>query len=166
MVRRAILFVILVCSFASISLARQICNLGGDCATPGSAPDFGTDPQHPTPPGGYWGGGPIFSLYHKEPFRNPDKGPLGVVLSTGEFQITVTDMEIPGRGFPFRLSRTYRSRSYDEPGLIGNNWFLNYDEYLTPGTYNPGFRKGPPIEVSSHDGLVFPGLFLTAERPA
>ncbi len=30
----------------------------------------------------------------------------------------------------------------------------------------PGFRKGPPIEVSSHDGLVFPGLFLTAERPA
>jgi len=62
-------------------------------------------------------------------------GPLGVVLSTGEFQITVADLEIPGRGFPFRLSRTYRSRRDGERSLLGHNWSLSYDEYLKPGTY-------------------------------
>ncbi|TMQ61250.1 MAG: hypothetical protein E6K78_12990 [Candidatus Eisenbacteria bacterium] len=50
--------------------------------------------------------------------------------------MTVTDSEIPGRGFPFKLTRTYRSRRDGERSILGYNWQLNYDEYLTPGTYS------------------------------
>jgi RHS repeat-associated core domain len=84
------------------------------------------------PPGS---GGPVYYPSGQEPFRNSDMGPLGVVLSSGDFQITVTDLEIPGRGMPFRLSRTYRSKRDGEKSLLGHNWQLSYDEYLTPGSW-------------------------------
>src|SRR5262245_17493924 len=99
----------------SASLASQtVCDLNGGCVDPSGAPKpySGTDPQHPHSPGG--GLGPRFNLWAQEPYRNSDLGPLGVVLSTGEFQMTVTDFEIPGRGFPFRLARTYRSKQDGE----------------------------------------------------
>jgi RHS repeat-associated protein len=63
-------------------------------------------------------------------------GPLGVILSSGDFQITVTDLAIPGRGMPFHLSRTYRSKRDGEFSVLGYNWQLNYDEYLTVGTWD------------------------------
>src|SRR5262245_54363669 len=121
----------------SASLAGPtVCDLNGECVDHSGTPkpDYGTDPQHPHPPGG--GSGPRFNLWAQEPYRNSDLGPLGVVLSTGEFQITVTDFEIPGRGFPFRLAGTYRSKQDGEQTLLGQNWHLSYDEYLTPGFYN------------------------------
>ncbi|MCI0655568.1 MAG: hypothetical protein L0170_00660, partial [Acidobacteria bacterium] len=99
-------FALMALLSVSPSLAIQtVCDLNGECADHSGAPKpyFGTDPQHPHPGGG---SGPVFSLRSQEPYRNADKGPLGVVLSTGEFQFTATDFEIPGRGFPFRLSRT------------------------------------------------------------
>jgi hypothetical protein len=89
--------------------------------------------------GGGGGGGtlswPIPASSEEEPYRNPDMGPLGVVLSNGEFQITVTDMEVPGRGMPFRLTRTYRSKKDALGSLIGWNWHLEYDEYLHFGQH-------------------------------
>jgi len=91
------------------------------------------------------GNGTMFSLANQEPLRNPDKGPLGVVLSTGEFQITVTDMEIPGRGFPFRLARTYRSKSDGQVSLLGYNWSLSLDEYLTPGFWSDSGATCPAV---------------------
>src|SRR5215831_17889911 len=98
-----------------------VCDQDGNCMQHAAPPpDFGVDPQHPNRAGGAaW---PMFSLWDQEPYRNSDMGPLGVVLSTGEFQITVTDMEIPGRGFPFLLTRTYRSRRDGERSLLGYNW--------------------------------------------
>src|SRR5437667_264981 len=41
----------------------------------------------------------------------------------------------PGRGFPLRLSRTYRSKRDFESSVLGFNWHLGYDEYLTPGGF-------------------------------
>src|SRR5438093_13634750 len=84
------------------------CILDGGCAPEHTPPDFGPDARTPPPPGG--GGSPVFSLAEQEPYRNSDMGPLGVVISTGEFQMTVTDSVIPGRGFPFKLTRTYHSK--------------------------------------------------------
>ena len=123
-------------SVSSCLAAQSICDKDGNCVEhPGvSLPYFGADPQHPHPPDG--NAGPVFTLWDQEPYRNADMGPLGVVLSTGEFQISATDFEIPGRGFPFRLSRTYRSRKDGERSLLGHNWHLSYDEYLTPGFYS------------------------------
>ena len=138
MVRRLLLFVLSVVLCASPCLAVSRCIVDGSCAPDPSPPDFGTYGQPPIPPGSITGL-PTFPLAQQEPYRNPDMGPLGVVLSTGEFQITVTDFEIPGRGFPFRLTRTYRSRKDGNRSVLGYNWQLNYDEYLTPGTVsNPG----------------------------
>lgn len=80
----------------------------------------------------------------EEPYRNADRGPLGVVLSNGEFQITVTDLEIPGRGFPFRLTRTYRSKKDLACSFLGYNWHLNYDEYLQTGIYVDAYGVAHP----------------------
>ena len=136
-VLRIALRLLMMALSASPTLATQaICDRDGNCVDHSGqpAPYFGTDPQHPHSSDGT--NGIIFSLYDQEPYRNSDMGPLGVVLSTGEFQITVTDFEIPGRGIPFRLSRTYRSRRDGERSLLGHNWHLGYDEYLTPGFWS------------------------------
>ncbi|HEV8336362.1 MAG TPA: RHS repeat-associated core domain-containing protein [Candidatus Polarisedimenticolia bacterium] len=100
--------------------------------------------------GGYSpGGGPppgptMFrpDFTEEEPYRNPDMGPLGVVLSNGEFQLAVTDLEIPGRGFPFRLERTYRSKRDGAGSLLGMGWHLSYDEYLRAGIWVDEYGEG------------------------
>ncbi|MBI4431506.1 MAG: RHS repeat-associated core domain-containing protein [Candidatus Omnitrophica bacterium] len=52
-----------------------------------------------------------------------------VLLNSGEFVLSVVDLEIPGRGFPFRFTRTYKSRiSYNGP--LGFNWDHNYNMRL------------------------------------
>jgi hypothetical protein len=143
--RRFPLLALMMTLSVSSSLASPtICDMNGECVDHSGAPApyFGTDPQHPH--AGWGGGGPVFNLWAQEPYRNSDMGPLGVVLSTGEFQITATDFEIPGRGVPFRLSRTYRSKQDGEQSLLGHNWHLGNDEYLTPGFYND---DGIPCEA-------------------
>ncbi|MFQ5670973.1 MAG: RHS repeat-associated core domain-containing protein, partial [Acidobacteriota bacterium] len=65
----------------------------------------------------------------QEPFRNPDIGELGVVLSSGEFVYQTTDLRIPGRGFDFAFTRTYRSRNEIETTL-GRGWNFNYNERM------------------------------------
>ena len=105
---------------------------------------------NPLPPG------PILvdpGFTEEEPYRNPDLGPLGVVLSNGEFQIAVTDLEIPGRGLPFQLTRTYRSKQSDVRGPLGFGWHLSYDETLVIGTYrDPGLKSHPAIQWTLGNG--------------
>src|SRR4030095_909715 len=116
--RIALRLLMMALSVSPSMAVQTICDRDGNCVEHSGAPVpyFGTDPQHPHPSDGTTG--PLFSLWDQEPYRNSDMGPLGVVLSTGEFQITVTDFEMPGRGFPFRLSRTYRSRKDGERSLF------------------------------------------------
>ncbi len=52
-----------------------------------------------------------------------------VIMSTGEFILTEIDLRIPGRGFDFRMQRTYRSQ-YNADGPLGHNWDFNYNERL------------------------------------
>ena len=143
-----LLFSVKAPSFA----ARAICDMNGNCVEHNSQPGpyFGTDPQHRSLPG--TDTSPLFNLADQEPYRSSDMGPLGVVLSTGEFQLTATDLEIPGRGFPFRLERTYRSRRDGARSLLGFNWHLGYDEVLTPGTYSDGGVICQAIEWSMGNG--------------
>ena len=56
-----------------------------------------------------------------------------IVLFTGQFAVSVTDLEIPSRGFPILFTRSYRS---GEPffGSMGYNWDHNYNMYLRPLT--------------------------------
>jgi RHS repeat-associated protein len=137
MLRHFVLALLLVVLAATPALAQRIpCDLDGEnCHSGAPLPDLQSGVYHPPAPVS-GEDGPTFTLGDLEPFRNSDTGPLGVVLSTGEFQFTVTDLEIPGRGFPFRLSRTYRSRRDADRSVLGYNWHLSYDEYLTPGTYS------------------------------
>ena len=133
--RRWLLFVLMIVLFAPDSLAIILpCMDDGDCKT-GDVPIFEPGGSVPLPPGSGGPGALELLLSKQEPYRNADMGPLGVVISTGEFQITVTDMEIPGRGIPFRLSRTYRSKKDGLPTIVGYNWQMSYDEYLRPGVY-------------------------------
>ncbi|HEU5181307.1 MAG TPA: DUF6531 domain-containing protein, partial [Candidatus Polarisedimenticolia bacterium] len=151
MIRRLLLPVLLlVFSFTRIEAGRSRCDLGGTCAAEQPLPDFGPDLNPDVPPGG---GPPVFYLRDQEPYRNPDKGPLGVILSTGEFQLSVTDLEIPGRGFPFRLTRTYRSRKDGEKSLLGYNWTLNLDEYLTPGVFTADGHTYPAVQWKLGNGF-------------
>lgn len=55
--------------------------------------------------------------------------PDPIILHNGEFVMSVTDLRIPGRGFDWTFSRTYKSRiTYDGP--LGNNWDFNYNSRI------------------------------------
>ena len=87
---------------------------------------------------------------------------FGVYLHSREVFYTHVDLEIPGRGFPWRLARKYRSRTQHN-GILGHNWFLEYKrrlvlirEEITPlddfgfPPAVPRFEKGDVVRV---DGL-------------
>lgn len=134
MIQRLLTVGLMTMLFATPTLAyRQICT-DDTCHVGNVLPDFSPGSKPPRPwEGG--GGSPYFDLTDYEPYRSADEGGFGVVLSTGGFQLTVTDLEIPGRGFPFQLSRSYRSKGDGERSVLGYNWHLSYDEYLTQGIY-------------------------------
>ncbi len=68
------------------------------------------------------------------------KGADPVILRTGEFVLTETDLRIPGRGFDFVMQRTYRSQ-YRLNGPMGQNWDFNYNQRLIlPGSANDDLR--------------------------
>ncbi|MFC1525152.1 Ig-like domain-containing protein, partial [Planctomycetota bacterium] len=105
-----------------------------------------------------------------------------VELSRGEFYQDVTDLTIPGRGFPFRFSRSYRSKStYDGP--LGFGWDFNYNAridtsagyadyhnglgakeryynvggqlYAAPGCYNTFTYASSVCTLTERDGTVY-----------
>jgi RHS repeat-associated protein len=60
---------------------------------------------------------------------NRDTGSNSVALYDGAFTHQVTDLTIPGRGFDWTLTRTYRS-DVQVDGPLGHNWELNYNQRL------------------------------------
>ena len=59
------------------------------------------------------------------PVNNPSMYE-GVMLHSGEFVMEETDLRIPGRGFDFVFTRTYRSRILYS-GILGANWDHTYN---------------------------------------
>ncbi len=53
----------------------------------------------------------------------------GVYLHSGEFYVFESDLEIPGRGFNWKLERKYRSGVIAD-GPLGHNWSFNYQQRL------------------------------------
>jgi hypothetical protein len=72
------------------------------------------------------------------PLRNPSamarhtkRETAGVMLHTGEFFFTATDLKIPGRHLDWSFRRTYRSQVNYE-GMLGHNWDTNLNARLLP----------------------------------
>jgi len=84
-------------------------------------------------------------------------GGAGVYLNSGEFFVDAIDLEIPGRGFNWRLERKYRSGA-DYDGPLGPNWFFNYGQHLVEvtaenqGQFDPGLEPlvGDVIRVDGY----------------
>jgi RHS repeat-associated protein len=141
MVRRVVLLGVAILLQIHPALAVIQPEIGGSTGPSGTSPRTGW-PTLVSP-----------GFREEEPYRNPDMGPLGVVLSNGEFQTAVTDLEIPGRGFPFQLIRTYRSKKNPSATPIGFGWHLSYDEWLQPGSIlDAGGESRPAIEWTMGDG--------------
>jgi RHS repeat-associated protein len=87
--------------------------------------------------------GSVFALADlpsQEPKHDAPVGGQSVYLATGEFYQDVTDLTIPGRGFPFKFTRSYRSKStYDGP--LGYGWDFNYNARIqqVPNSYTGGY---------------------------
>lgn len=63
------------------------------------------------------------------PANNPSSDADPIYTHDGEFYQNVTDLTIPGRGFPFTFKRSYRSGlMYNGP--LGWNWEFNYNKRL------------------------------------
>lgn len=94
-----------------------------------------------------------------------------VDVFTGQYMLTVTDVQIPSRGFPIQLTRLYRSGPVYF-GPWGYNWDHNYNVYLRElsdggaavwtGHLSEDVYK--PAEDGSFDPPV--GIFLKLEREA
>lgn len=89
---------------------------------------------------------------------DPKKDPTGqirlnglgsVYLHSGEYRLDVSDLRIPGRGFSFDWSRSYRSR---EGALtpLGQSWDFSYNRWIAP--------SGAGYLV--HDGSARTDLYL------
>ncbi|MGE4180793.1 MAG: RHS repeat-associated core domain-containing protein [Limisphaerales bacterium] len=62
-----------------------------------------------------------------------------VIAATGELIVEETDLEIPGRGFPFKFTRVYRSQ-YNYNGPMGFNWDFNHNRRLFVPSPEAGTR--------------------------
>jgi len=61
-----------------------------------------------------------------------------VIAATGEFRDTLSDLNIPGRGYNLRFDRTYSSFASAQDGPLGFGWTDNFNAYLTvDGSGNP-----------------------------
>jgi RHS repeat-associated protein len=67
--------------------------------------------------------------FGKDDRENLDKMADPVIIFTGQYSLTVIDIEIPSRGFPLQLSRNYLSGAVYY-GPWGYNWDHSYNVYL------------------------------------
>lgn len=94
-----------------------------------------------------------------------------VIIFTGQYSLTVTDVEIPSRGFPLQLTRTYLSGSVYY-GPWGYNWDHNYNGYLRELTDGgvaiwTGQLREEVYKVDASGGFESPvGVFRKLERQA
>lgn len=59
----------------------------------------------------------------------------GVYITAGQYYLSMVDLEIPGRGFPYRFERKYKSQvNYDGP--LGFGWDYNYNMRLNASGSN------------------------------
>lgn len=111
-------------------------NRDRDHRGPDTSDDDALPPDGPPVPdskggGGGGGGGGNKDKEDKED-EDPDACPTGgtsgkpVNLATGEEQLSVVDLVVPGRGLDFVWSRTYRSRTGTYTRM-GRNWTHSYD---------------------------------------
>ncbi|MEK7450198.1 MAG: DUF6531 domain-containing protein, partial [Planctomycetota bacterium] len=92
-----------------------------------------------------------------------------VYLSNGEFYRAVTDLSIPGRGFPFQFTRQYRSQ-LDYDGPLGYGWDFNYNARLKKAGNDILYFDGSGrLHKYSWNGTGFitpPGLYNKLEYNA
>jgi RHS repeat-associated protein len=94
-----------------------------------------------------------------------------VIIFTGQYSLTVTDVEIPSRGFPLQLTRNYLSGSVYY-GPWGYNWDHNYNSYLRELTDRgvavwTGQLREEVYKVDASGGFESPvGVFRKLERQA
>jgi YD repeat-containing protein len=73
-------------------------------------------------------------------------------LHDGRLKVHTIDLEIPSRGFHWKLERTYRS-SIDFDGPLGRNWEFNYNRRLLVGQNSvmrvDGYDRADPYELSN-----------------
>jgi RHS repeat-associated protein len=84
------------------------------------------------------------TIHRKKPQPPTHYIPIGgepVELSRGEFTEDVTDLTIPGRGFPFRFTRAYRSKA-ESDSPIGYNWDFNYNARIISATDYTDYING------------------------
>jgi RHS repeat-associated protein len=96
-----------------------------------------------------------------------DTGGRTVYLHNGEFFHHVVDLEIPGRGFNWKLTRTYRSgMSFNGP--VGHNWEFNYNRRLfmmAGGVLRmDGFARADAYTLNSNGTFSAPTGFYTNLR--
>ncbi|MDB6034872.1 MAG: wapA, partial [Verrucomicrobiales bacterium] len=60
---------------------------------------------------------------------------------SGELQVFVTDLQVPGRGLHFEFKRTYRSRT-GQFTTMGNNWDHCYNIHIEPDGSNMAIYDG------------------------
>ncbi len=87
-----------------------------------------------------------------EPCNNSGLNPVN--CASGDFWHTFTDFDIPGRGIPLDLSRTFNSLAANSEGIFGYGWSSSYDSHLTVnfGRIGHGDRRGRIPGDSCPDG--------------
>ncbi|MEM7364462.1 MAG: RHS repeat-associated core domain-containing protein [Pseudomonadota bacterium] len=109
---------------------------GGACPPYADTGDVDGTPEDPTDPTYGTNNGDETEQHTCDQKDSPNTSTGGdpVILSTGELVHTEVDLEIPGRGFPFRLTRTYRSQ-LNVLGPLGYGWDFSYNKcLLLPGS--------------------------------
>ncbi|MFB5197420.1 DNRLRE domain-containing protein [Neobacillus sp. KR4-4] len=61
----------------------------------------------------------------------------GINPSNGNLILTEADFDVPGRGIPLTVERTYNSRNTVEKGVFGYGWSSNFDARLIYGVSGP-----------------------------
>jgi len=100
----------------------------------------------------------------QEPAMNASTGmgdvPTGLLLHSGEFSYSEPDLEIPGVGFNFVFSRTYRSQTIGN-GPLGPGWDHNWNIHVRPlpnGDIEFYDGRGRRDLVFSNDSAKYPQL--------
>ena len=74
--------------------------------------------------------------------KNSDGDPVNI--RTGSFEHTQIDLQIPGRGAAFDITRIYNSTAVSKSSRFGNGWSYSYNQYYyqDPDTANVILYKG------------------------
>ena len=103
----------------------------------------------------------IAGTIHDQQADNTGGDPVNV--RNGAFEFEQTDYELPGRGVPIKLTRTYNSKGFDLDGRFGHGWSHSYNMfyYQNPTTKDVQVYLGGAL-VSTFstldDGATYVGI--------